>query len=178
MENKKEITIFDNFFNDELFNEVKDYIENIKSNKNKEYETNHGMWGANLVKTSVPVLIYRFTSKDSLIYEKIKKYVEEKCGYFVSTFTLHMWPNLSYIPWHDDRHADAALSVYLNDTWESDWGGYLMYAQDGKIGAQMPLRNRAILQENHVQHCVSTINIGADMRYSLQFFLSKTRSVI
>lgn len=174
----KNITLFENFFDGEFFTEIRDYIGNIQSNKNKEYETNHGVWGANLIKTSVPVLIYRFTSKDHGIYDKIKKYVELKTGYFVSTFTLHMWPNLSYIPWHDDRHADAALSVYLNDNWNPDWGGYLMYKDGDQIGAHLPLKNRGILQENHVHHCVTTINIGADMRYSLQFFLSKTKSVI
>jgi len=47
-----------------------------------------------------------------------------------------------------------------------------MYKDDENISAIKPAKNLGVLQKTPINHCVSTINIGADYRVSLQFFLT------
>jgi hypothetical protein len=80
------------------------------------------------------------------------------------------------------RHTDSSfpntytILVNCNKFWDEDWGGYLMYENDNEqIECIKPKKNLGVLQQNNVKHCVSTINIGSEMRISLQIFLEKEK---
>ena len=70
------------------------------------------------------------------------------------------------------------LTIYLNEKWEDNWGGYLMYEDGNEIKAIKPEKNLGVLQKTPLMHCVTTTNIGAEYRMSLQFFMNKNKNVI
>jgi len=165
------ITKFESFFDDEVYTQIKNYVDDLRTNKSTQFITNLS-WDKNLVNTSGLIARYSFDSSDLTIFKTVKKEIEKKIPYFVNSGVVHLLPPLSYITWHSDPHCKAALTIYLNEKWEDNWGGYLMYKDDENISAIKPAKNLGVLQKTPINHCVSTINIGADYRVSLQFFLT------
>lgn len=174
---EKKITKFESLFSEELYLEVKEYVDDLFKTKSTLFTTNL-FWDRDLKNTSTMIARYDFEKNDIEIYKKIKTEIEKRIPYYVNTCVLHVLPNLSYITWHSDPHYKAALTVYLNENWDNDWGGFLMYEEDNIIKAIKPEKNLAILQENHISHCVTTVNIGADYRLSLQFFLDNKKNIL
>jgi hypothetical protein len=169
------VTQYKNILSDELYIELVEYVNKLIKDKPNNFTTSNLIWEENLRGNSTPISRYVFDKRDDDIAVKIKKEIEDKTEYFVENFCLHLWPNLSYITWHNDNHVKAALTLYLNENWNANWGGFLMYLDttDTTIKAIKPEKNMGLLQENSVSHSVTTINIGADMRISLQFFLKE-----
>ena len=173
----KNITKFNSFFSKEVYSELKERVDTLVKTEPERFNTSL-QWDPGLVNTSALILRYDLTSDDAVIFQKIKKEIESKIQYYVKQITIHILPNLSYITWHSDKHVKAAFTVYLNENWNADWGGYLMYVEDGEVKAIKPRENLGVLQENNVDHCVTTVNVGADYRISLQCFLTDKKTVI
>ena len=53
-----------------------------------------------------------------------------------------------------------------------------MYEENNEIKAIKPEYNLGVLQEGGVNHCVSTINVNADVRVSIQAFLKVDKKII
>ena len=53
-----------------------------------------------------------------------------------------------------------------------------MHEENDEIKAIKPEYNLAVLQENGVSHCVSTLNVDADIRISMQVFLLKNKRLL
>jgi hypothetical protein len=172
------ITQYESFLSEELFLEVQKFVKGLITDNEKPLSTSFGNWQKELINASTPILIYEFKSDEIDLLQKIKKEVEIKIPYKVSSIMVHMMPKLSYIPWHDDSHVKAALSLYLNETWDTNWGGIFMYKPDKDIRAVEPKRNLGVFQYSGIQHCVTTVNMDAEYRYSLQFFLEKEKQII
>lgn len=175
------IVKYESFLSENLFLEAKDFVQKLVLNRPKNQGkliTSIDTWPDYLILKSTPILKYMIDNTESDLMYKIKKEVETKIPYFVNTITVHIMPNLSYIPWHNDGHVKAALSLYLNDEWNENWGGYLMYKNDETIEAIKPKKNLAVLQKSGIFHSVSTVNIDSEYRYSLQFFLTNEKSII
>ena len=173
----KKITKFNSFFSDEMYSEVKEYVDTLFKTKPEKFNTSLE-WETGLVNRSALILRYRLTSDDVEMFQKIKKEMEKKIPYYIKEITVHVFPNLSYITWHSDKHVKAAFTVYLNEDWDMNWGGYLMYREDNEVKAIKPEKNLAVLQESGVNHCVTTVNVGADYRISLQCFLTDKKTII
>jgi len=168
------VTKYTDILSDELYVELVEYINKLIKDRSNRFTTSTLIWQEYLKGNSTPISRYDFfDTRDDAIVSKLRKEVEDKTGYLIESFCLHLWPNLSYITWHNDAHVKAALTLYLNENWDENWGGFLMYMDttDNTIKAIKPEKNMGLLQENGVVHSVTTINIGADMRISLQFFL-------
>ena len=110
---------------------------------------------------------------DFELKKQIQIEIESKIPYFVKNMHINLIPNLSFIDWHRDSHCIAALTVYLNEKWNDNWGGYLIYEENDELKAIKPEKNLAIIQKTPLNHSVSMVNIGADYRISLQMFLHK-----
>jgi Rps23 Pro-64 3,4-dihydroxylase Tpa1-like proline 4-hydroxylase len=162
---------YENFLSEDLFGKLKLYVNNLMKEKKGAFTTSL-MWDEFLVNTSALIARYELQSSEIEILSKIKKEVESKIPYVIKNAVLHIMPQMSYINWHSDAHCKAAFTIYLNENWDKSWGGYLMYEEDGEIKAIKPEKNLAVLQKTPVNHCVSTVNVGAEYRISLQFFLT------
>jgi|OM-RGC.v1.019566295 hypothetical protein len=170
------VTKYTDILSEELYVELVEYINKLIKDRSNRFSTSTLMWQENLKGNSEPISRYDFLEEtDTVIVSKVGKEVEYKTGYLIEGFCLHLWPNLSYITWHNDGHVKASLTLYLNENWDKNWGGFFMYEDttDNTIKAIKPEKNMGLLQENGVVHSVTTINIGADMRISLQFFLKE-----
>jgi hypothetical protein len=172
------VNIYENILSESLYNETFDYVKSLFKNKGLQFTTSFFHWEESLIANSPPILRYDFDTSDNIIAKKIQKEIENKFPYFIATFTLHIWPNSSYITWHNDPHCHAALTIYLNEKWDKNWGGYFMHEDIDGIKAIKPERNLGVLQENNIEHSVTTINSGADLRISLQFFLTNKKKML
>jgi Rps23 Pro-64 3,4-dihydroxylase Tpa1-like proline 4-hydroxylase len=165
----KNIIVYNEFLSNDLFDEVQIFAENtIKSSEPYLGRTNL-CWQDEIRNQSTPVII-RDIIKDTPIYNKLKSEIDTKTGFKVERLMLYFWTKLSYIPWHNDSHANSALTIYLNDYWDQDWGGYFMFKLNNEIKAIKPERNLGVIQTGHVSHSVSTVNLDADLRITVQSF--------
>ena len=132
--------------------------------------TSYGAWNDDIVQYSSPVLIFDIPEEYTT---NLRKYPELSD---MSGFMLYFWPNGSYIPWHDDNHAEKTGTIYLNDVWERNWGGYLCW-EDGYL---IPTYNTMALQKGD-WHCTTPVTkplyqieayqqVKQVLRTTLQFF--------
>jgi Rps23 Pro-64 3,4-dihydroxylase Tpa1-like proline 4-hydroxylase len=165
----KNIIVYNEFLSNDLFDEVQMFAENtIKSPEPYPGRTNL-CWQDEIRNQSTPVII-RDIIEDTPIYNKLKSEIDSKTGLKVERLMLYFWTKLSYIPWHNDAHANSALTIYLNDYWDQDWGGYFMFKLNNEIKAIKPDRNLGVIQTGNVSHSVSTVNLDADLRITVQSF--------
>jgi hypothetical protein len=175
------VTEFKNFLSEDLYKEVAEFTTNLVKDKAANITVSLNKWESQLTYNSSPVLRYDLSyQKDNELFRKLKEEAEEKTSFFVRTIMIHIFPKLSNIPWHDDSHTAGALTIYVNEFWDRDWGGYLMYVdkKTKDVKAIKPEKNLGVLQEDKVLHCVTTTNINAKNRISLQFFLEKQKNIL
>lgn len=172
----KNVIKYESFFTELVYSEIVEHVKSIIKNKSNSFTTSF-IWQESLKGNSGLIARYEFEKSDIEILKKIKGETEKKIPYIISKVVLHLFPPLSYITWHDDTHVKGALTVYLNEQWDENWGGYLMYKEDNQVKAIKPERNLGVLQKNGVEHSVSCVNIGSDYRMSLQFFLDKEQKL-
>ena len=161
-----EVRILEDVLNPDILSEAKQESENLYEHGN-HFRTNRG-WGDKLLHKSTPVLITTISNQS--INSEIQR-VTRALDLTVSESVYQIWTPGSYIPWHNDGDHRGALTIYLLDQ-DLDAGGYFMY-DDGKgIKAIRPMRNRAVLQQGGIYHCVSTVNVGYPTRITMQVWLS------
>jgi Rps23 Pro-64 3,4-dihydroxylase Tpa1-like proline 4-hydroxylase len=84
----------------------------------------------------------------------------------------YAWTRLSYIPWHNDGHRSEALTIYLNDVWEKDWGGLFLYEDDeGSLRGFVPSFNCGLKNRSNVKHSTTPVTLDApEPRFTVQLF--------
>jgi Rps23 Pro-64 3,4-dihydroxylase Tpa1-like proline 4-hydroxylase len=174
------INTYSEFFSEIILSLLDDKIKSIYEHKSRTpiFTSNISNWDKDLVGSSVPILRYILNKEDTELINLIKSEIENKLPYYVNDIIIHICPPFSYIPWHDDGGHKAALSIYLNKNWNPNWGGFFMYEDGDKICAIKPDRNLAIFQKGGTKHSVSTINLNADYRISIQCFLNSDKKIM
>ena len=108
-----------------------------------------------------------------LIHEEIKPYLPEhetiRCNF-------HLWQPLSGIAEHNDGNRKFGVTIYLNDEWPSNAGGWFVWEdeetkQSGIHKALIPTRNTMVLNDKHENHWVTSIAATPpDNRCSIQIW--------
>ena len=160
------ITKYKNFLSEEIYIKIKEIVQ---SKKNQFIMVS--LADGNSVNSN-SIMRYGLEN-DFELKKQIQFEIESKIPYFVKNIHINLIPNLSFIDWHRDSHCIAALTIYLNEKWNDNWGGYLIYEENDELKAIKPEKNLAIIQKTPLNHSVSIVNIGADYRISLQMFLHK-----
>ena len=160
------VTKYKNFLSEEIYVRLKEIVQN---KKNQFIMVS--LADSNSVNSN-SIMRYGLEN-DFELKKQIQIEIESKIPYFVKNMHINLIPNLSFIDWHRDSHCIAALTVYLNEKWNDNWGGYLIYEENDELKAIKPEKNLAIIQKTPLNHSVSMVNIGADYRISLQMFLHK-----
>ncbi len=167
---EQHLDLFSNFFSIDLLDEIQTFIYKTSKTTQPYLGRTNMCWNDGIVGHSAPVIIIDLPNDDKLNV-KIKHEITHKLNKEPSHIMFYIWTRLSYIPWHNDAHANGALTVYLNEYWDDNWGGYFMYQNNqGQIAALKPETNLGVLQTGELKHCVSTININAENRITLQTF--------
>lgn len=178
------IDIYKNFLSNESIEKLDNKIEDILYKSNPDvpnFTTSLTSWEHNLKKSSSPIIRYVLNENDMELFQILKKEIESKISYYIDGIVIHFSPKLSYIPWHNDNHVTAALTIYLNKHWDVNWGGYFLYRLNDEIKAIIPEFNLGVLQQGGVtgvSHCVTTTNVDSDLRISLQLFLKQEKKLL
>lgn len=167
---------FTSFFDRELLIDLLEYAKQTYRSPELVFTTN-SHWGHHVVQDSTPVLIHRIPkdNKKNLV-KRIKDVVSSKTGIEdIDNIMLYYWTRFSYIPWHHDAHVESAITVYLNENWQPDHGGYFLYDynRDGNIRGVVPELNVALLQRNGLWHCTTPVNWNGVVRVTCQIFERK-----
>ncbi len=88
----------------------------------------------------------------------------------------YIWPNFSYIPFHNDGHRPISSTIYLNREWHLDNGGFFIYQEDypnGEYKAIPPEFNSCVINDSQVYHGTSLTASDAPYRQTIQVFFHK-----
>jgi len=164
----------DNFFTEEMFTNIQGVCDDLLRREGNTFLVNLEYWPNYIVKDSFPVLIHKI-NRQSQLYLEIKEAIENKTELIVgSEIMFYYWTRHSYIPWHNDGSHPYALSIYLNEHWDKDFGGIFLYKESEEdIRGIMPKRNLAVLQKGGMMHCTTPVNHDGYIRKSIQVFLTK-----
>ena len=73
---------------------------------------------------------------------------------------LNLWYPYSGIAWHNDAGYKFGATLYLNEKWDKNAGGYFLWEEKDteNIHAVCPSYNTLVVNDNHEMHCVTTVN--------------------
>ena len=170
---------YDGFLSEDLYVETIQTARHLLTLGNNLFATNQ-WWNTHIVKDSAPVFVHN-VNRESELNANLRKTIEQKCqskvpgNYGIGNVMIYYWTRYSYIPWHTDKDYFGAITVYLNEEWQEDFGGYFLYRDKKDIKAIIPKRNSAVLQYGGVNHCTTAVNFDGNMRITIQAFLHKNK---
>lgn len=167
-------------FYDEVFE--KGFCRFLLANSRKalteghEFTRSNFQWDARIRQSSAVVLVRDIGAVvGSLILDALeKRTMISHRDYCVMNYA---WTRLSHIPWHDDSRWEEAITIYLNETWEPDWGGLFLYReQQGEIRGYSPVFNSGLKNLGKVSHSTTPVMMDApEPRFTLQLFTARTK---
>lgn len=136
------------------------------------FSRTNASWEPHVVRASAPVLIRDLdAANERLVTAMLQaRGVLPQGAYRVMQFT---WPPMSYIPWHNDAQHALALTIYLNEEWDPDWGGLFLYRapDDGEVRGVVPRFNLGLRNNQQLPHATSMVTPDApEPRFTLQIF--------
>ena len=161
--------IVDNSMPLELLNKVKE--DSLRLRDQTIWRSNL-TWDPKIVKSSSMVLIRHLEDEETAILEARMN----ELGFLPTgqSFTFramtYLWTPFSFIPWHLDKNWLGAATIYLNQKWDEDWGGYLMWENETGIHAIPPTFNRMAVNDANVKHATSLTTKDAELRETIQMF--------
>jgi len=167
------VRIINEALNEELFRKCK---EELKSKfRERCWSSSLVNWQPQLTQGITGSCMLANVSEElsELIHEEIKPYLPEhetiRCNF-------HLWQPLSGIAEHNDGHRKFGATIYLNDEWPPNAGGWFVWEdeetkQSGIHKALIPTRNTMVLTDNHEKHWVTSIAATPpDNRCSIQIW--------
>ena len=154
--------------------EIEMIFKTIFSAENEsKWSINKHFWSDGIKnKSPGTVSIFRIEGElREIIENTLQKYlqVDEKIDYI----QYYEWNPLSQINWHNDSHKKGAITVYLNEKWDPDWGGFFCWQESPeKAHLIVPEYNSAVIVRGNPPHHVSLINPFAPVRMTLQIWLT------
>ena len=141
----------------------------------KRHRTNLTSWPSSVVGSSGTILVFDIEN-DSELFAKLKTALLPMVGQEFESkewiFTYAVGSYISFIPWHgDDKHL-RSMTIYLNQVWDKNWGGYFLYESEDGIRAELPTFNKGILFTPPLQHSTTMPTLNAPLRLSLQLFVN------
>jgi Rps23 Pro-64 3,4-dihydroxylase Tpa1-like proline 4-hydroxylase len=165
-----EVISVDDIFQTEDIDALFQYIF-MKENARK-WSINKHFWENDLQNKSpgsVSIFVIEGTAKD-LIESKLQKYL--KPGEKIQSVQYYEWHQMSQINWHNDSGKKASMTIYLNDTWNRDWGGFFCWKdENNQCHMIIPKFNSGIIARGNPEHHVSLVNPFAPTRKTLQIWI-------
>jgi hypothetical protein len=166
---EKTLRIFDKFFDDALYSECYEYSISKVGSPEISFRTNY-IWEPGIVKDSNLVLIHDLNT-DNVLYKKISDIIKTKCQIdTIKTIMFYYWTPGSHIPWHTDGNHNGGITIYLNKSWDEDWGGIFLYKDGDLISGLYPKQNRCVMQHGGIPHSVAPTTKNSDVRLTIQIF--------
>ena len=135
---------------------------------------NQTMVGLDLAKKINEVLFENYFSKYQMSMKSItlKNNVAVPVPQLKITYQHYIWNKMSGISMHDDTNHLFGATVYLNETWDVEWGGVFLW-KDKKdtLKALCPKLNTMVVNDEQENHMVTEISPYAPgVRMSIQIW--------
>jgi Rps23 Pro-64 3,4-dihydroxylase Tpa1-like proline 4-hydroxylase len=149
-----------------------DKLHNFSRDGRQPTETNFFSWQEQVVTTSNA--IFKFKLSDELFDEVCEEFIKK--GIFPNKpkdadIAIQLYSRMAFIAWHEDAKYKFSGTVYLNQQWKPDWGGYFAYEENNEIKAIKPVLNQGVFFVPPMQHTVFSTSLDAPLRESLQIFV-------
>ena len=106
----------------------------------------------------------------AMIENNLKQYLEP--GEQFQYIQYYEWNQMSQINWHSDSGKKAAITVYLNEEWHPNWGGFFCWQDPSADGHLIvPKFNTGVVVRGNPPHHVSLISPLAPIRKTLQIWI-------
>jgi 2OG-Fe(II) oxygenase superfamily len=169
------VTIQRNVFTE---SEVESIFKTIFQKENeRRWSINKHFWD-DAIQNKSPGVVSVFVIEGPLramIESKMKRFL--KPGEQFRHVQYYEWNQLSQINWHNDNHINSAITVYLNENWDHNWGGLFCWKEnDEKGNFIIPQFNTAIVVRGHPFHHVTLTSPYAPTRKTLQIWIDDPRA--
>lgn len=166
------VTEYKSFLSDSLYNQCWKYSTDVLTRREASFFTN-STWSPDIVQDSGVVLVHTLEYKSQL-FNDIKQTVLSKTNIDIggNNILFYYWPAYSYIPWHDDNHMKAGITIYLNPTWSRDNGGLFLYDSNQGIRGIVPQPNKCVTQQGGVPHATTPVMPRGGMRHTIQLWMA------
>jgi hypothetical protein len=175
------VVIIKDFFDEAWWVKVKNFEKTqIYSDR---WITNHQFFPAHYVDGPGAILINFVQGPFDIEladYMVSKKWLKYRPNFFHAL--LYRGLTGSFVKWHKDGLEDntkmqrTAFSIYLNDEWDSHWGGWFSWKEPNELymRSYSPEKNSAVALLEDVEHCTTPIGPTAKFqRTSIQLFFEK-----
>jgi hypothetical protein len=160
------LSTYSNVLPIEFIAEVNTYVD-----KQTLSRSNFSCWPKELLRNSGVVLVYDFPKEMSdKIFECVKLFAPELGNFDFNHAMYQRWMPGSYISWHSDFSWKIAVTIYLNETWDKNWGGYFAYETGNEIKCVKPEFNTASKIFLPMEHTVFSVTPDAPPRNAIQIF--------
>jgi hypothetical protein len=174
-----------NTLSEDLIQEILHWNESTKTND--VWASNQVKWVDSLKVATSGTILSRVVPEEfkTKIYKNLyDNRILDYIPYSSSALFYIGFPN-SCVNWHADYPDYDAMSIYLNQRWDSNWGGWFAWTekhnfQEGDVSPQdgnfiVPCYNMSIRSTEMEWHCTTPISPYAEQRLSIQLFFSKNK---
>lgn len=86
---------------------------------------------------------------------------------------IYVWPRGSGISAHNDGNKKFGVTIYLNDDWHIDFGGFFVWQEkeSGELKIRMPEFNSMVVNDEEELHLVTPVAFNCHaMRHTVQIW--------
>jgi hypothetical protein len=178
----KGIAVYDNYFSDEEFRQIQHWAMSLPADLTREDRD----WSVYIKLDFEECLMSRMWLTDDndlppeaqLFVDRVRQtdFVDDDASILVG---VYRWQTGSGIGEHTDGHTEAAITYYINDTWEKNWFGDLIFyetkeAEERGFGRSVsPFANRLVINRATMPHKVTYSSKLSLERVTVQGFVVK-----
>jgi len=164
------INVTKNVLSEKLLYKLKLFTRDGKAPTNVNFFT----WQASIIQTSNAIFMFKLDEelREQLALELINKGIFKKVPTKWAA-NIYLMSRYSNIPWHTDENHKSTCTIYLNDKWSSDLGGYFIYQDGEELKAMYPEYNKAVWFDCPLNHTVTLSASNAPFRETVQIFVNE-----
>jgi len=166
-----------NFLDQETYKGIHNSI--FKERNKINLHSSKGIWDNGLINNLVPP--DRVTVSNYPPFEKLKTLTHHNQFYQLKNFkdiitNIHYMEKGAGINWHDDSGWTYGATYYINNRWNNQFGGELMFRTENNHGYIPVVGNSLVIIKSPLQHKVNPVLSPTIPRVSIQMFISKKKN--
>ena len=147
----------------------------IKERKKINLHTTKGIWSEDLINNIIPPL-RTDEVRNYKPFEQLKVLVKHNAFFQLKNIekistTIHYMKKDSGINWHDDGDWTYGATYYVNNKWNLNFGGELMYNSENGHGYIPIVGNSLVIIKSPLEHKVNPVLSTIIPRISVQMFI-------
>ena len=161
-----------NFLDYPTYKGIHDSI--FKERKKINLHTSKGIWSEDLINNIVPPK--RVGVQNYPPFEKLKTLTQHNQFYQLKNFksitsNIHYMEKGAGINWHNDGNWKYGATYYINNKWNTQFGGELMFKSENGHGYIPIVGNSLVIIKSPLEHKVNPVLSPIIPRISIQMFI-------